>query len=327
MNDDNALSYHEYRAASQRRIDQLSAPQNWFGQMKALASASVPTRQQLSPMAWRDLTVAAASGGGYLAPTGNSPMEQFLLPQMMLRDGGLKMLSGLSAAVTVPRCTTVPTATWLSTEGSTPTTSDPVFGQVGVTPKMLSIYLRVSRQLMLQSNAESVVAPLCAESIARGIEAALFNGGGTSGRPLGVMNTAGINSQSGASLAAAGLRAMRRNVLSSGAREDRLMWVGAPDVQELLGSREFSAGSGRPLWDDGKILGRPAVASTLIPAATLICGDWSRATVALFDAAGAELEVNPYDSFQSGAVGYRLMIPCDVFFSPAAAFAVATTIT
>ena len=326
------LFLNSARTASELRVAEMlgraNAGPTFVEHLRQLAQSSQPTKRRLSTAAFRrDLTTTTASAGGFLTPTGNTALEEFIRPYLLLRDGGLNILAGLDSPITVPRATTVPTATWLATQASTPAASDPVFGQVAVTPKMLSIHIKVSRQLLLLSNAEAVVGPLAAESIARGVEAAIFNGTGASGQPLGVMGTAGVTAQSGTSLAAAGLRAMRKNVLNSGAREDRMLWVGATDVQELLGSREFSAGSGRPLWDNGMILGRPAIASSLAPAGTLICGDWSRATAALFDAAGAEAEVNPYENFQSGVTAFRLMVPCDVFFSPAAAFAVATSIT
>ena len=106
-----------------------------------------------------------------------------------------------------------------------------------------------------------------------------------------------------------------------------MLWIGAPDVQETLGAREFSAGSGRPLWDDGKILGRPAIASSLVAAGTLVLGDFSRCTLGVFDRHGLAVECNPYESFQSGLVSFRLIAAVDIGISPAAAFAVSTSIT
>jgi hypothetical protein len=35
--------------------------------------------------------------------------------------------------------------------------------------------------------------------------------------------------------------------------------------------------------------------------------------VAVFDAAGIELEYDPYSDFRSGIAAYRLLVPVDVF--------------
>jgi HK97 family phage major capsid protein len=229
--------------------------------------------------------------------------------------------------VTIPRVTTVATGVWLPADGTTISSADPAFGQLGLAPKFVAAHVRVSRQLLLQSAADRVAGAQVAEAIARAIDTAVIAGTGTLGQPAGIINTTGIGTQSGASLAASGLRSMRKAALDAGAREDALTWLGGTDVQNTIGGREFSAGSGRPLWDDGKILGRPAVASSLVPAGTLLCGDFSRVTVAVFDAAGCELEFNPYANFQSGIVSFRLIVPVDITVSPAAAFSVATSVT
>jgi len=321
-----ALTASEQRTRA--LMTQAAAGPTLVQTLREMIQNPLPEKRAIGPGAFRrDLTAGAASAGGYLAPTATTDLEQFILPYLLLRDGGLNFIAELDSSVTVPRCTTVPTASWLATEASTPAASDPVFGQVALNPKMLAIHINASRALILQANAEAVIGPLCGEAIARGIESAVFAGSGASGRPTGIINTAGIGTQSGTSLAEAGLRAMRKQVLDSGAREDRLTWLGGTDVQSLIGGREFSAGSGRMLWMDGKILGLPAIASTLVPAGTLILGDWSRCTVALFDRQGAAVEVNPFQNFQAGIVGFRLMIAADIMFSPAAAFSVANSIT
>ncbi len=64
------------------------------------------------------------------------------------------------------------------------------------------------------------------------LDIAFLNGAGGS-QPLGLLNTPGINTQSGTSLAHAGLLAMKQKALTAGGREDALAWVGAPAIQEL----------------------------------------------------------------------------------------------
>jgi len=105
--------------------------------------------------------------------------------------------------------------------------------------------------------------------------------------------TPNINTASGGSLALAGLLEMREEILAAGGREENLRWIGGTDVQELLGARERVANGGRMLWDDNGILGRPAHATRLAPAATLVCGDFSKAIVGLWGV-GLRVEIDPY---------------------------------
>ena len=140
----------------------------------------------------------------------------------ILREGGLSVVHGYDGPVLHPYAATIPTATWWSPEGSNMPTTGASFGQVGVAPKFCVAFLPVSRQLLLQSAAETVLRALMAEAIARAIDAAVIAGAGVLGAPQGVLYTSGIGTQSGASLGSAGLRTMRKTVLLAGAREDKL---------------------------------------------------------------------------------------------------------
>ena len=293
-------------------------------QKRRISSAAL---RDLVRFSQRDLTSSAATAGGFLIGVKNSPIEQLLARYSILVEAGVTMLSDLSGPITIPRVRTVPVAHWLPADGTAIVEADPVFGQLALMPKFCSVKIDVSRQLLLQSDAETIVGVQAAEAVGRAVDIAILHGTGTFGQPTGILATAGITAQSGTSLSAAGLRAMRRNVLLAGAREDRLLWIGAPDVQETLGSREFSAGSGRVLWADGKIEGLPAVASSLVNAGTLVLGDFSRVTCAIFDKNGFSLEWNPYENFQVGLCSLRLILPVDFAMSPAGAFAVATAVT
>jgi HK97 family phage major capsid protein len=304
-----------------------------IGQMRSLLSEQGPQKRRVSTgsladlvqaVAERDLTSGSAPAGGYLVGTKITPMQSLLARFDIPTQAGASVISNLAGPVVVPTITTHAGITWLASDGSSIGESDPTFGQGAMSPKFAAVKINVSRQLLLQSAVTSVVGVAVGESIGRGVTAAALAGTGASGQPIGLLNTPGAFSQSGTSLSAAGLRAMRKSVLMAGAREDRLTWIGAPDVQETLGSREFSAGSGRVLWADGKIEGRPAIATFLAPAGTLFLGDFSRMTIGIFDEAGASLETNPYENFMAGIASFRLILPIDFLFAPAAAFAVAT---
>ena len=181
--------------------------------------------------------------------------------------------------------------------------------------------------MLLQSAAETVLRALMAEAIARAIDAAVIAGAGVLGAPQGVLYTSGIGTQSGASLGSAGLRTMRKTVLLAGAREDKLRVFADPASQEVLSGREHTSGGGAMLWARRQVLDLPATATTLVPANTLLVGDFSRVTVVFFDASAIEVEYDPFTNFKSGVVQFRLIVPVDVVVSPAAAFCVASSVS
>jgi HK97 family phage major capsid protein len=331
---------HEALRASELRrlqlIDAADAGPGLVEHMRALLEQSGPQKRRIGTSslrdvaracARRDLTSTTAAAGGYLIGTEQQPLMTILDRFSVLRDAGVSVVNDLSGPVTIPVVTGFGGMTWLAADGSSTAENDPTIGQGAMGPKFASVLIDVSRQLMLQSAAPQVVGLVAGECIGRGIDAAILAGSGASGQPLGIVNASGTYTQSGTSLAASGLRAMRKAILLAGAREDRLKWIGAPDVQETLGSREFSTGSGRVLWADGKIDGLPAVATASMPAGKLVLGDFSRITVGVFDQAGASLEVNPYANFMAGISSFRLILPVDVLVSPAAVFAVAQAVT
>ena len=204
-----------------------------------------PTKRRVSGAVFRDLTAALGSGGGYTVGTTTAPLQALLRRYSIFGEMGLTIITGLEGPLTLPRTATVPTATWLPAEGVALTENQPTFGQVGFTPKFCSAYMQVSRQLILQSSAESIVSTLAAEAVARAIDAAILGGTGTLGQPLGIAGSAGINTQSGTALALAGLLAMRRQALSSGctkigwcgslAQVCRSCWVLASDTPQAVG--------------------------------------------------------------------------------------------
>ena len=250
-----------------------------------------------------------------------------LRPWSVVASAGVTVLEGLTGNLTLPQVATGAAAVgaWVSAEGVVAPHTQPVLGEVAMTPKHATAFTRFSRQLLLQSEqTEAFIRAQLLEAVGGLLDQAVISGSGANGQPLGLANTAGIGTQSGTSLSHAGTRTMRRQILAAGGRESNLAWIGAPDVQDVLSGRERSTGSGF-IWDGG-ILTRPAFASSYVAAGTLACGDWARAVVGLWGP-GFVVEVNPYENFQAGKLSARLLLECDVMFSPLGAFSVSTSIT
>lgn len=273
----------------------------------------------------RDMTGASAPGA-YLIETNSGPVEGLVRAYSVVGEAGLRTISGLVGNLVIPRVTVGAAASWISSEGDVIPESQPTVGQVSLTPKYAGLRLDCSRQLLTQSQAESVIELQLGEAVGVAIDAAIFGGSGNGGQPLGILNSSGIHSQSGTSLGWAGLQAMLEAVQNGGARYSRLTWFVAPDAAEILAKRERATGSNFCL-DNGAIAGRPCITTTAVPAGSLVLADAGRITLAIFDGAGVAVERDDFSSFSTGLVSFRILVAIDVAIVPAAAFAAASSIT
>jgi HK97 family phage major capsid protein len=120
---------------------------------------------------------------------------------MVLVDG----LDAGAKTYTMAAVNTLPTAAWRAENGSV-AESDPAFRAVVATPRSLSFYFRVSRELIADAvNLERVLPEIVGQAFAVAADRAGLIGSGTPPEPRGIRNIAGIsavtNGANGASLA------------------------------------------------------------------------------------------------------------------------------
>lgn len=278
-----------------------------------------------SAFARRDLQASVYLAGGALVSSQVEMVRDVLRPFSVTASAGATILPGLVGNPTLPQvgAGNAAAGSWVGAESTQAPHSQPTLTDVVMAPKHATGFIRFSRQLMLQADqTEPFVRAQLLEAVGGLLDQAVIAGTGASGQPQGLVNTAGVGTQAGTALAYAGIRTMRRQIMLAGGTESSLAWIGAPDVQDVLGGRERAAGGGRFLWDDDGIMGRPAYASSYVAAGTLACGDWSRAVIGLWGP-GFVVEINPFENFQAGKLSARILLECDVMFSPTPAFSVA----
>ena len=283
-----------------------------------------------SAFATRDLQASVYGAGGALVSTMKSAhVRDVLRPFSVTAGAGATILHGLIGNLTMAQVVAGAAAvgSWVGAENTAAPHTQPALGEVVMTPKHATAFVRFSRQLMLQADqTEPFIRAQLLEAVGALLDQAVISGSGAAGQPTGIINTAGIGTQAGATLSYAGVRSMRRQLMQAGGIEGRLAWIGAPDVQDVLGGRERAAGGGRFLWDDNGVMGRPAYASSYVAAGTLVCGDWSRAVIGLWGP-GFVVEINPFENFQALKLSARILLEVDTMFTPTNAFSVATAVT
>jgi HK97 family phage major capsid protein len=88
----------------------------------------------------------------------------------------------------------VPTAAWRA-ENANVAEAEPTFRAVVATPRSLSFYFKVSRELLADSpNLETALRTAIAQAFAKELDRAGLRGSGTAPEPRGILNTAGVQS-------------------------------------------------------------------------------------------------------------------------------------
>jgi HK97 family phage major capsid protein len=288
-------------------------------------------RCRIPAAALRDLTVASGSGGGYLVDSRAIDYAPALQPHSVVLKSGARVISVSGGSVLAPRGAAAASSTWLASESTQATESQPVLGTTTATPKMLSCFVEVSRQLLLQSNAGDVIRRELLASAGAALDVAALNGSGASGEPLGIIGTAGIGSVTGTSLGVAGITELQTDVATARAGHDpaTCAYVGTIPVASLLKQRQKFSGTDSPLWQGPVAVGRVdeirAFSTGGMPAGSLLYGDFSAVEIFQWDA--LEIAVDPFTKMQQSIIGIRLLLAVDVVVRHPAAFSLATGVT
>ena len=288
-------------------------------------------RRAAGGYARRDLTAASASGGGYLVGTENMSFIEILRNRSVAYRMGARRMAGMVGNVTIPRQTAAATAVWLANEASTATESQQTLGQLSLSPKTVGAYTEISRQLMLQSSpdAEAMVTSDLGSVCSLAVDVGALRGSGSSGEPTGIVNTAGIGSVSGSSIAYAGILEFQTDVATGNVMPVAGGYATTPAVAALLMQRVKFSSTASPLWEgnvwDGSMAGFAAMSTNQMSSATMLFGDWAQVVIAEWGV--LQIEVNPYANFQAGIIGVRAMVSVDVGLRYAAAFSLASSIT
>jgi HK97 family phage major capsid protein len=275
----------------------------------------------------RDLYAANGASGGYLVNTDVLPAADILRPWSVAARAGISIIENVVGNQTLPKTTAKTSIEWLTDETDAGTESQPTLSQVAATPKIAIGLLNLSRQLIKQSNAEAVIRRELLKTAGSAVDQAIFAGSGASGQPLGLINTPGIDTESGSTLAHTGVVDMKRAVADANAPDESIAFIATPTVRGLLEGRARATGLGF-IWDNNRVAGVPGYATTDLPTGTLVCGSWPLAVLLLWGN-GIELQLNPYHNtgFKSGMVQARVLITCDTMFVHPAAFSVASSVS
>ncbi|NOS81308.1 MAG: phage major capsid protein [Nitrospira sp.] len=276
---------------------------------------------------FRDLSTTVPWTGGFLKQTDTREALDILRPWSVTARAGLLVETGLIGDVAIPKVTVKSTPSWLNTESAQVSPSTPTLSQVAMVPKTVGAVIAFSRQLARQAHADRVVGRELLRTLGTAIDQAVLSGSGANGQPLGLLNTSGIQTQTGTTLNT-GVLTMKRKSAEANVNDEAIAFLSTPAVRELLESREKATGGGKFVWEKDLVADRPAMVSTDVPTATMLCGDWSLVYLGIWGQ-GFVLEIIPFDpvGFKAGIIHGRMLVTCDVALLHPSAFVTAQSIT
>jgi HK97 family phage major capsid protein len=276
-------------------------------------------------IARRDLQIAGAGTGSNMVAT-NLMAGDFitaLRANMALPKLGVKVLSGLSGDIAIPKGAAV-TATW-GTETEAAAEVTPVLSQVTGTPKTVKATTNISRKLLIQSSVdiEAFVQNELAIALAVAIDKAAFNGAGTA-EPVGLL-TGPISTDVAVTAGTPTYAEMCNLVATVTGKNVNLDMIKFAVTNEVFWKLAATATSTNgPLFVadilTGKIMGRDAIVSENVTANYGFVGDWSQMILAMWGN-GLDLFVDPYSGSQYGLVSVRAFMDADILVAQADAFA------
>lgn len=276
----------------------------------------------------RDLIAGTGPGGGFLIGSRVNSFAIALRNKMVVARAGANFLPGLKESVSIPKVTADPATAWV-TEGTGAPESDGTFGQVTMSPKTVSAYIELTRQLVSQLVPEvldNVIVDSLSRAIALALDQAAISGSGTAGMPRGILNTAGVGSVSGAGISWATITGMETAILNANANEETIAYACHPNVRELLKTRQKATGSSAYLCtEDNRVNGYPCYATRQMADGILLCGDFSQLYIGEWGS--LDIVLNPYTIQHGALIAITAFSSVDTALAFPQAFVVANNIS
>lgn len=259
---------------------------------------------------------------------------------LVLTGAGMQTISGLVGDIAIPKGGKV-TAAWITQENGDATKTTPTLGQISATPHTVGAYVDITRKLLLQASidVQGFVTRELVYAIAYALEAAGFNGSGSSGQPTGLVSqiTQTVSFTAGAPTLAK-LLEMVATIDEANGNLGPQSFVGKPSIWALLGSTidwtavtasDANVGgvtSGKYLLDTvtNTCQGYKFIKSNIAPAKTLLFGDFSQLLLCLWS--GTDILVDQYSGATKGALRVVALQDADFIVRQPAAFAKGTTL-
>ena len=306
----------EYQAETERRTGRKA--QGVFVPMRALESRSVNTTATAGQLVGTDHRAQ-----DYIEPFRNS---------LLARKLGVRLLSGLTGNVSIPKYATGNTTGWVAENSALPT-GGMTFDNVTLAPKHAGGITEMSRALIQQSSpdVEALIRGDLSALLAQAIDAAIITGGGTN-EPVGILSTVGIQTGSLATLSWPAICALIEKLELANVDTSAASWLVTAKAKTQLTSKQTTTAANAMLMEGGKIANINAYSTNQLANKTsilgrVLLGDFSQVLLGIWSE--VDLLVNPFDStaYARGGVLVRAMSTVDIAVRHPEAFVLAEDLT
>lgn len=248
---------------------------------------------------------------------------------MVLKQAGARVMTGLIGDVDIPKKTATAAAYWIG-EGNAPSKSTLQFGQVAARPKTVAAYAQLTRKLLKQAtpDAEMLIRDDIAQVLALAADKAGLHGAGSANEPLGVANMTGIGAVVGGTNGAtpdwSDVIDLESEIALDNALVGKLGYITNTKVQGYLKKTRHNATYGeRYIWDLNarELNSHPAwvtnqVRSDMVKGSSgavcsgLFFGNWDDLVFLYWG--GLDVIVDPYTNSTSGDVLITSMQDLDI---------------
>jgi HK97 family phage major capsid protein len=267
-------------------------------------------------LAKRDISTSVGNGG-YTIEDGVVSYVEALREKSLALQLGAQFMGGLTGNFDVPRENAIYTPGW-KTENAAADESSPTLAKASFTPKRLTGFMDVSKQLLVQSAVaiESYLRNQMLAGHAEALDKAAFNGAGTA-EPVGILNDADVGviaiGTNGGAITKALVEQMVQALEEAKGMTPGSRFIGSPILKKIMKSIALDAGSGLFLWGkDGEVDGILADVTTHVPKnivkgtgtalTALILGDLSNVMFGQWG--GTEIVVDPFTQALTGMVRF-----------------------
>jgi HK97 family phage major capsid protein len=291
---------------------------------RSVTRRMLETRQQLRAL---DTT----AGAGAIPTILDTTMIELLRPRMVTYKLGARVMTDMQGLFAIPRQSTASTF-YMVAQGGSVTASNQTIDQVPFSPHTGGVYTTYTRQFLEQTNqdAEMFVREDQTAVVARGVETAAFNGQGSQGYPMGILQNTQIAvyalGTNGTAPTWAQLVDMEGYVAYFNADVGSLGYVCDALTRATLKQTLKISGSNFPiyLWNtearEDPVNGYPCPVTNLLPQNlakgsgtnlhAMIFGNWEDLVYAFWS--GMDTIIDPYTAAAQGAVNIVTLQDFDV---------------
>jgi HK97 family phage major capsid protein len=283
----------------------------------------------------RDATTELDAGGALVGEDAAAAVPA-IRPTSVVARLGCTVMTGLVGDTPIPEITTGAEADFVG-EGEAVPSVTPATGSILMTPHTCGCYCDIERKLLKQSNprADLVIEQDLRAAIGALIDWAVLHGAGYDDQPLGIANTAGVETvaigTNGGAPAFSHLVDLADKIVAADGDTARVAYLTSPVMQRKLLQtwEDTSASRGDRIWrdpikagSDGTIAGRPAYVSghvedTLTKGSSSDCsaifaGIWSDVAVGIWGSRGIDLIVDTATHSSTGKIRLVALMDVDV---------------